>query len=61
VPGGEQVRGFVLCRAVSFQAAEAYFEKDRHIQSGRLMLEMYPWLVDTELLIMPLFRDRPLA
>jgi uncharacterized protein YciI len=57
VPGGEQVRGFVLCRADSLAAAETYFQGDRHIQGGRLTLEMHPWLVNTELLTMPLFRD----
>lgn len=59
VPGGEHVRGFVLCRANSLEAAEAYFQGDRHIQSGRLILEMHPWLVNAELLTTPLLRDPP--
>lgn len=54
VPEGEHMRGFVVCKADSLAAAEAYFAEDSHILSGRLHLEMYPWLVPKELLTIPL-------
>jgi uncharacterized protein YciI len=57
VPDGEQVRGFVICRADSLLAAKGYFVEDHHIRSGRLVLEMHPWLVPSAQ-VAPLFIRR---
>jgi uncharacterized protein YciI len=59
IPGGEDLRGVVVCRAESTEQARSYFDQDAHIQSGRLRLEIYPWMVPTEVLERPMMRDRP--
>jgi uncharacterized protein YciI len=59
IPGGEDLRGILVCHAESTEQARSYFAQDAHIQSGRLLLEIYPWMVPTEVLGRPLMRDQP--
>lgn len=54
VPEGDPLRGILVCQAASPEAVEAEFESDPHLRSGRLILEILPWLVDADLLERPL-------
>lgn len=50
IPEGEDYRGFVVLDLDSEGDGRALFEADAHLQSGRLQLDLYPWLVPTEIL-----------
>ncbi len=50
----DPLRGIVVCQAASLEALEAEFVVDPHLKSGRLILKIYPWLVDADLLEHPL-------
>lgn len=56
IPDGGDWRGVVICRAQSREQAHGYFDQDAHIRSGRLVLELHPWLVPSEILTQPLLR-----
>ena len=45
-PDDTDVRGVVILKAESMQEAESYFAADPHIASGRMRLEIHPWLVE---------------
>lgn len=53
---GSDLRGILVIRADTQEAARELFAEDPHIQSDRLILELHPWFVPSELLEKPLFR-----
>lgn len=59
IPEGEILRGVVVCQADSVEEARAFFAEDAHLNSGRLVLEMFPWMVPSQLLHVPLLRVIP--
>jgi uncharacterized protein YciI len=54
IPDGDPIRGIVVCQAGSESEIRQRFADDAHIRSGRLLLELYPWLVPSGILEKPL-------
>ncbi|MGA9534196.1 MAG: hypothetical protein WBR18_15875 [Anaerolineales bacterium] len=54
IPDGDPIRGIIICRNVSEACLRQRFADDHHVRSGRLLLELYPWLVPGEMLERPL-------
>lgn len=54
VAEGDGLRGIVVFRADSLEEARALMADDPHLASGRLVLDLYPWTVPSEVLRRPL-------
>lgn len=48
IPEGDPLRGIVALQADSIEQVRGYFQGDAHLESGRLNLEIHPWLVSKE-------------
>lgn len=56
-PDAGELRGICVFQADSAAEVRACMEPDPHLASGRLTMEIVPWLVDSQALLRPLLSE----